>query len=394
MNRSILERTCVAVLVAGAPACKSDPGPAQASVFVEKLTDAGCYAACPGSGSPAAGLVFPNTCGVGDAGSAPAGPFSCGFLGGIDTMRVTVDYGIVDIDSVSGITAPTLQALGNQTTLFTQTLSLGPLGQGQQRLYATGTHLAPPTPAMPLVLQASVGGGDVAQPAGSYDIGVTGAAVTVTGCGDAGTCTLQTGTVSVLVSVSAALQPAGAAPITALLTPYVDEQPGTTGGPIMLNASGGQLVGSQSFNVPAVGTTWQFFGTAGGLPIQSAPLSLIAPTITASIQGCDGGAACVTAGTNASLFIQAPYLTQPTMALVVESVDGVQVGTTTPTLAPCAAADDAGPSDCVVASVPVADAPGHTWGAAVSVGLYSASPPISTMIAAPDAGAPADASAE
>jgi hypothetical protein len=360
--------------------CK-DQGPTVAVLSVEKLVPASssttaCYQTCEGATPPSPTLKLPDQC-------KPARSISCGFVGGVDQMRVVLDYGDLTLSSSAGFVAPTAELLGDGALLTTQGMALGPLTAGAERPYATTVLLAPSVRVVSLTVQATLGeegGGDAFQQ-GSLNIDLPSGTLTLPGCPAASAvCTrvLQVGQQQVAVTV-----PSNAASTATVQSLVDDVQQPTTSIPLTA-IPGGQISGTQSLDVPTTGKTWTIQGFVGAISLPPQNITLVPPTLTAKLQGCSRAPCGVTAGGAATVTIAAPQLSQVMTATLTSSIAGIDTGQpVTVNLTPCPRETICGVG---VVPIPLTAVPGSTWALQATVGLYPTNTLTATVAAPPPDG--------
>ncbi|HMI82879.1 MAG TPA: hypothetical protein VK550_02240 [Polyangiaceae bacterium] len=298
-------------------------------------------------------------------------------IGASDLMRLTVDYGVVALESANGLVAPKVQLVAGSAVAVEQTLLFGPVASGAvSHIYAAGEVRAPSLSANARVL-AHLGDGTVLE-GPILTVAAPHPTLSLPGCGDPSTCSLeaQVGRQAVRVSIPGAMNAT-----KAVVTSTVDGVPDPITLEIPLDIVTAEVRhGTRFLHVPEAGKIWMLEAQVDDLPVSPAlQVFLQPPTITAEIVGCAPGANCeLRAGTEALIVVSAPSETLVHNATVASIVGGGRTGDAV--IAPLVAC--AGGVHCAVVSLPIPNAPGKTFRATALVGRHDASTAIGVIGAA------------
>jgi hypothetical protein len=299
------------------PACFDDPKAKSPTLTVEKrmvVDGNACFAPCVGStlGPAKEGLCVDPT------------SVECGFEAGQGRLRVSLDYGDVELERTSDFTWPNVSVLADSLPVAQIKLETGPTRTGDnEHVYGFGELAVPTSPTLSLILQAQMADGQVVRGPALNVIG-TAPALVLPGCSSA-PCTraAQVGRQAVTVSIAG-----GFATTTAIVTSWLDGVQDPTPLEVPLDTvAGGERSGTRWLNVPDAVGTWTLQARVGELRTASDQIFLTAPDITAQLQPCVGKKACIiAAGSTAAILVTAPGDTLVTSASVSSYVGGLLTG--------------------------------------------------------------------
>jgi hypothetical protein len=300
--------------------CGSEPSPRLPVLSVEKRVEvkgAECFAPCEGS---AAAPPAADTC-------KDATEVACGVEAGLARLRVSLDYGKLELTTASDVVWPSVDMLADSAALKTLKLAPGPIHGGlNEHVYGFAEIPAPTERASSLLFQAQLGGGEVIRST-NLTVTLSQPRLELPGCGQDCTRPAQVGRQAISVSIAGGL-PATSAFVTTTLGGVPD--PTTLEIPLDTVADD-ERSGTRWLNVPDVVGTWTLQARVGEQRSIAETIDLTTPGITAALQPCMGKMDCkLTAGTSVSVLVTAPKDTLVTTASVVSYVGGTLTGDAAP----------------------------------------------------------------
>jgi hypothetical protein len=323
------------------------------TVSVEKLDPSGaCYVPCEGTALPPADL--PASCG----GSLTV---ACGLVGGVDRMRVVVDYGVRFSDSAA-VPAPTLRFLFDGEEL-PSSYDMTKTVRDDGRILASRELTVPARVATSVQLVVSASETYEAT-VSDLTVSAVPARFSLVGCA-VSPCdrAANVGTLPVYVE-TAQDDPRTQAVVTTWLNGV--SQPDVT--TVDLAAVGGGVRAATAYlPVPDhSGALWTIGARLGDFALPSQDVRLNTPALTLGVQNCDApsGRCALGAGTTAVVVVTAPleiFAHQATITSIlngVREIDGVPVDLS----------EVVGPSRVGVLALKVPGAAGDTWQLRATVG--------------------------